>query len=234
LFLNKLQHAAFLSVSILIMKIYRIALYCLLLIGTLVQPVLASPIPQKWDQGQIFLNGEVLTGDVSFHPQHDVVFYKSDGQIKTFSPHTAASFSFYDEAAGLTRTFSALSPGTDGSQRQKAFYEITVEGDLTLARKGKFAKRKNARGNAHPLACFVMLPPQTEQDLVYDYYLVSAEGLTKIRHFRKQVLPLMADREEEMAQFINSFSFNLSNPLSYILVINYYNQINRGVLTQRN
>jgi hypothetical protein len=229
-----LQHPPFLYLSIRTMKIYRTALCCLLLIGFFSRPVLASPIPQRWDQGQIFLNDEMLIGEIRYHPQHDVVFYKTEGQIETFSPYTVDSFSFYDEAAGLTRTFSALSPGPDGSQGPKAFFEITLEGDLTLARKGKFAKRRNARGNAHPLAGFLLLPPQAEQDLVYDYFLVSAEGLTKIRHFRKQVLPLMADREEEMEQFINRFSFNFSNPLSYILLINYYNQINKSVLTKGN
>ncbi|CAN5919877.1 hypothetical protein BH24BAC1_BH24BAC1_38790 [soil metagenome] len=161
-----------------------------------------------------------------------MVFYRAEGKIRTFTAHTVLTFAFFDDEAGITRTFDALGLGAPGQQGRKVFFEIAVEGDLTLARKGKFANIKKGQTNLPPLSSLAGMAQQQEAGVVYAYYLKGKNGLTPIRHFRRQVLPLMADREEEMQAFMQKFDFPLSNPLSYILLINYYNQLKKEVLTK--
>lgn len=205
-------------------------LFCLLITGLLSLPALAKKVPQEWEQGVIYLENQTLQGSISYDPKHDVVFYKLNGQIQTFSAHAVDSFAFYDEEAGITRTFTAQNTDGNALQGRKEFYEIVVEGDLTLARKGRFTQLMRLQGNINPLPSLVRMANQSDAEVVYDYYLMGERGLTEVRHFRKQVLSLMADREKEMQQFVREFNFNFSNPLSYILLINYYNQLKKGVL----
>lgn len=195
-------------------------------------PVLAKEFPQKWEQGKLYLENEVLWGEVSYDPRLDVVFYRTDGQIRTFTAHTVLSFDFFDEQAGIDRTFSSLTSSTYLLPGRKEFFELAVDGDLRLVRKGEIVRVKKGQTNLNPLPALIWMADQANGEVVYDYFLQGENGLTAIRHFRKQVLPLMADRGEEMQQFMEQFNFNFSNPLSFILLVNYYNHIKKEVLTQ--
>jgi hypothetical protein len=204
----------------------------LFLVSFVASPALANRIPEKWEPGVIHLEGQSLQGEVSYDPKLDVVFCKSDGRIQTFTAHTVRHFEIYDEGAGITRSFSSLSDDATASRERKTFFEVMVDGDLTLLRKGKYAKIARPKGKYHRVTNRILEAKQ-KPEIVYRYYLLRKDGLQEIRHFRRQVLPLMHDREAEMRQFINSHKFNLENPQSHILIINYYNHLKKNeVLSQ--
>lgn len=210
------------------MKSYIII--CLFLISFLSWPALGNRLPEQWKPGAIHLAGESVRGDVSYDPKMDVVFCKAEGKIQTFTPQTVLHFEYYDEEAGLTRSYSSFPHHITASRQQRAFFEVVIDGDLTLLRKGKFSKIPRPKGKYHRVHNKIRDSHQ-KPDIVYSYYLLQQAGPQQITHFRRQVLPLMHDLKEEMQEFIQSHNFNMESPQSHILIINYYNHLKKDFIS---
>ncbi|MCC9137419.1 hypothetical protein ACFSKU_08510 [Pontibacter silvestris] len=206
------------------MKRYISHLYYMLLLSLLSIPALADNVPQAWQQGTVFLDDDVIKGEVHYDNELDVLFYKDAGITKAFTAQTVRSFNFKDEEMGVTRTFTSLTQKLNDLPGQKEFYEIVIDGEIVLARRSK-TSRMARKKYIIPILSNLLATSQAQNNATYNYYIVNNKELTKIKNFRKQVLPLMADREEEMNQFMHDYDFQLHKPTSYILLVNYYNHL---------
>ena len=192
-------------------KIYLV-LVCLFAL-----PVYGNGIPEKWEPGVIHLDGESIHGEVNYNPKMEVVFCKKDGRIQTFSAHTVQHFEIYDKEAELIRIFSSMDAEGMGFQTKKVFYEIVVEGNLTLLRKGMPARKPRPSGKYHRVQNRIAEAKQ-KAEIVYSYYVYQDDAIKEIKHIRKQVLPLMHEQQGEMHQFIETNNLDLNKPQSLVLL----------------
>lgn len=212
------------------MKRYNIHLYCLFFLSWLYIPVLADNIPHSWQQGEIFLDDKVLEGKVHYDEQLDVVFYKEGEYTRAFTAQTISLFKFEDEEMGVTRTFQSLAHDREALHGQREFYEIVMDGDITLARKSKCTHVASSK-HVIPVLPLLITAKHSQGATAFNYFILENDGLTRIKNFKKQVLPLMKDQQEEIDQFMDDYNFNLHKPTSYMLVINYYNHLKTANLT---
>lgn len=99
-----------------------------------------------------------------------------------------------------------------------------------MLRKGEFVSKPRPKGKYHRVHNKIRDSHQ-KPEIVYSYYFLQHANPQKITYFRKQVLPLMRDLEEEMQEFIQSNDFDLEKPRSHIMIITHYNQLKRDFLS---
>jgi hypothetical protein len=208
-------------------------LICLFLVGFLSWPAFGNPIPEKWEPGVIYLNGESLRGDVSYDPKLDVVFRKAEGKIQTFTPQSVHHFEYYDGENGITRTFSSLYHAETSSRDRKSFFEVMTDGELTLLKKGKFFTRPRPKGKYHRVHNKIRDSHQ-KPEIVFSHYLLMKAVPQKITNFQQQVLPLMHDLEEEIEEFVQRENLDLAKPQNHILIIDHYNHLKKDFMSRIN
>ena len=174
-----------------------------------------------WHHGMINLKtNEILSGDIYYHYEDDMVIYKSGKILKTYSAYQVESFSFYDKKIKKERQFKAYDLNNKGSNFE--FFEVVTSGNLKLLRKEKpmlipsgdyyyFFANQNETGN---------------HKTHFVYYLLKDDDLMKVKNFKKQLFNLTEKLYQDMIKdYIQDENLKLDQVNSQVKLLTYYNQL---------
>ncbi len=193
---------------------------------------LATAGETGWYSGEIVFNSEAtLSGEIRYDWRADVVQYRSDGRIHTFSPHLLRSFAFFDVQLNAIRHFKALPlrEATNGSARQ--FYEVVLTGPLQLVR-----RPNQIVGFGLPPTLIPAEDASFSFQLAgYDYYVHTAGRFVSINRFRREIWPVMeGEFGPELKQFMKRYGVSRRTMPGKLRLINQYNVLCGGeVLSAR-
>jgi len=182
-----------------------------------------------WHQGAIILTShEVITGEVSYDPVHDIVLHRTGakGKMQTFTARQLNYFHYINQQTGVVRRFVALSHGTRVNLLYKRdyFFEIVLSGEVSFLRKPN--KKKNLIRLANHSESLSRLDVEKS---CYDYYMLNDEKITRIKNFRKDALPLLASEENNsIHQYIASRNITKFTLYQQKVVFHYYNTLQKA------
>ena len=172
----------------------------------------------EWNPGVVIMEDNLtLEGDLNYDHKNDIIQCREAGKIKAFSAHNVTSFYYLDRGTNVLHRFIAIEQKDRENYRRKEFYEIVLEGELTLLRKRN--KSSDPLRQGHTESSYNMM----HHILCYDYYVYHREDLVEINKFRKNVMPLMKEKKREVATYADKKSLKLHYLMDQITLLSYYN-----------
>lgn len=177
----------------------------------------------EWNPGVVMLEGEqVLEGELKYDHKNGVIQCREAGRIKAFSSHGVTSFYYLNKDTNILHRFISVEQETKENYRRKEFYEIVLEGELTLLRKRNKSTdpvRKGHNASSSSLMHHI---------LCYDYYVYRQGEMISVKKFKKNVLPLMKDKKREVVSYADKKNMKLYYLMDQISLISYYNGLIHG------
>lgn len=175
---------------------------------------------QAWSEGEVVLmSGEKIEGLINIDYKLDIVQCKlEDGSIRAFSPVNVSHFSFFDQETKNRRFFAAINFENRYDYEHKSFFEVIINGELSVLRKGKYVKRVPVRSGA-------ATNYNVKTIVHHNYYAFTNDEQKRIRNFRKDVLPMMEEHEDKLKRYIKKHKLNVNELVDQLMVVNYYNYL---------
>lgn len=172
----------------------------------------------EWSPGVIVLeDSQVLEGDLNYDHKNGVIQCRNAGKIKAFSSHGVTSFYFINRATNILHRYVAVEQNTGENYRRKEFFEIVLEGELTILRKRNKSTDPVRRG--HTMSTYNLM----HHILCYDYYVYHQGEMVKVNKFKKDVVPMMKDKKREITTYADKKNLKLYYLMDQISLISYYN-----------
>jgi len=189
-----------------------------ILTAWLIVAAVSTAEAQTWFKGTVILpDSKVLSGQLSYQPNTDVIFVKMGGKeaVMVFPAFRVQSFSYFDTDAQVTRRFVPLKMQKGGGQSYQ-FYEVVVDGYISVLRQ--------------QLELWYTLRQAT---IEYDYFVVTEENLMPMNIFRRQVYPTLKKSSESLRNFARKNRINPYDVDDTIRFIRFYNAERSGLASAR-
>lgn len=174
---------------------------------------------QEWHPGIVILNdNKILKGDLSYDYANDLIMCRQEGMIKTYGPHKAVSFRYYEEEKNLFHRFKVYELAQNSFYSQKAFFEIVLDGDVD------FIRKRNRYDVHQPQEGYLAHRRTNVHEVAYQYYVLVDDRLVKARKFKKEVLPQLLLNEQSLESYLKDQKLNTYDIGDQIVLLNYYNK----------
>jgi hypothetical protein len=171
-----------------------------------------------WYPGIIILeNEEIVKGEISYDFANDLVMCKSEEKISTFGPHQTRSFRYYEKENNVFHNYEVLQIQQNSFYTRKAFFEIVLEGNV------KYVRKHNRYPVTQPQEGHLAYRRSNPHLVAYDYYTQLEGELIKSRHFKKEVLPALLNKDQRVAAFIKENKLRTYDIGDQIVLLDYFN-----------
>lgn len=207
------------------MKLRSTVIFSVLIVFFYVSPVLATLPEPSWHSGKITgWDNAVLTGDVCYNwLLETVLFRQSDGRIRSFSASQISQFGWFDFADHKYREFRTLTHDVDENRTSQAFFEVCMDGPLTVVRQLKPLRGLRKHLFAHPVY-FSDEPSLSQNSDFFNYFVYDAGRLRAIDRFFTDVYePLMTAYKKQLDHYTQVHNLNNRTLLGQLVLIDRYN-----------
>jgi hypothetical protein len=182
-----------------------------------ISPLIVSAIDnEEWNKGTITLKTNVsISGEINYNQDYDIVQCKTAHGIKAFSTFNVTAFEYFDKKFEVYRFFKVFEENK-GTYKKKAFYEIVLEGEISMLRKKRlFIQNYN-----------VMIQEDLSEEKEFDYYISKDGKIHNLRKFKKTVVnAIMKDKNAEVTSFIEREKLTTYSIRDQLFIIDYYNSL---------
>ncbi|RYF63556.1 MAG: hypothetical protein EOO39_28310 [Cytophagaceae bacterium] len=178
-----------------------------------------------WHAGHIELWDRTdLEGDLSYNWAAEMVSVRQeDGRIRTFSANQVARFGWFDYSQHRLRNFISLVKPVDKDLTNQAFYEVCMDGSLTVVRRLRQSHGLLKGLLSHP-AHATDQPDMAQNMDLFDYFVYDAGRLLTLNRFYIDIYePLMTTYKKELHQYIQIHNINDRTLPGRLVLIDRYN-----------
>ncbi len=173
-----------------------------------------------WHEGKIvLLEGDTLRGLVKYDLKQDLIQYNlNDQRTEAFTARKILFFEIFDNTVRKYRQFFALPYATGTSYRAPIFFELVVEGKLTLLVRESIEFRTYT--SPYYIGSF------SREVLVYKYFFLNEDGL--IEEFsgnKNDLLTMMGRKGNDVEKYAKSNRLKFDDKYDLARIIAYYNSI---------
>ena len=200
-------------------------IFLVLIVFFHVAPVFANLPGPNWYSGQIIgWDNTTLKGDVCYNWLMRTVMYRQeDGRIRSFSANQVSRFGWFDVDTNTYRDFRVLRHEVADSRPSQAFFEVCMDGPLTVVRQLKPLRGLRKHLFSHP-AYFTDEPALSKNIDFFDYFVYDAGRLRAINRFYTDVYePLMTAYKTQLKQYTQVHNLNDRTLLGRLVLIDRYN-----------
>ncbi|SOD91770.1 hypothetical protein [Spirosoma fluviale] len=187
----------------------------------------AKQINPLWRSGQIhFWNKVVLEGDIAYNWSAEMVSLRElDGRVRTFSANQVAEFGWFDHEQHKRRNFVSLTKPLDNERTSQCFFEVCMDGPLTVVRRFRKPHGPFKRLFSHP-ANSSDQPTLAQDTDQFEYFVFDAGRLLTLNKFHAEIYePLMTTYHQELRQYILTHNINDRVLAGRLLLIGRYNSM---------
>lgn len=175
---------------------------------------------ELWHDGKIVLvEGDTLKGQVKYDLQQDLVQYiHRDNRTEAFSARKILFFEIFDNTVRKYRQFFALPYTNSTGYKAPVFFELLVEGKLTLL------SRESIEFRTYSSPYY--LGSYSRQVLVYKYFFLDEDG--NIKEFtgnKADLLDMMGKKSEDVEKYMKSNRLRYDDKYDFARIVAYYNSI---------
>jgi hypothetical protein len=209
------------------MKTIRQSIHAFIIVFFLYYPSHASPPKFNWCAGQLQrLDHVILEGNVSYNWSAEMVLLRQpDGRIQTFSANQISSFSWFDTTLSKRRNFVSIDNPAQKDRLKKTFYEVALDGPLTVVRRLRQRQGLLKQMFSHPLN-FNDQPMLSQNTDHFDYFVYDAGRLLAFDQFYAAIYgPLMTTYDQELRQYVLTHNINDRMSPGRLMLIDRYNTL---------
>jgi hypothetical protein len=175
---------------------------------------------EMWHEGKIvLLDGDTLRGMVKYDLQKDLVEYvHKDGQPDAFTSRKVSFFEIFDESEKRYRQFFALPYSASAGYKTPVFFELLVDGKLTLLAREYLESRT--------ISSSYYAGSYTKIILSHHYFFINEDGdVMQFTGNRHDLLEHMGNQADEVDKYMRSNHLTLDDKYEFSKVIGYYNSL---------
>lgn len=200
----------------------KVILISLMMVALSSQVVLAQNWPSEvWHEGKIvLLEGDTLRGQLKYDLQQDLVQYNVNGNTKpeVFTARKVLFFEIFDESVHKYRQFFALPYNTAGGYRAPVFFELLVEGKMTLLTR-EYLEYKTVTSSYY-------YGSYSRLVLSHKYYFLKENGdIEEFDGKKNALLNKMGNRDEEVEKYIKANRLRYDDKYDMAKIVAYYNSL---------
>jgi hypothetical protein len=175
---------------------------------------------EVWHEGKMVLDdGDTLRGTIKYDLQNDLIQFQKDEKLESYSARKVLYFEIFDVTIKRYRNFFSLPYTTAGQYKAPVFFELLVEGKLTVLCR----EAVELRTYSSP---FYYYGTYTRQVLVNKYFILKDNG--SIEEFiskRNDWYQLMGNKSDEVQRYAKTNKLDLDEKYELVQVLNYYNSL---------
>lgn len=197
-------------------------LLILLTISTIVN---AQDFPSElWHQGVLVLvNEDTLSGKIKYNLEQDLVQIESAKKTFTFSGKKVFYFQIFDETVDAYREFYTLPYALINQYEAPIFFEVLVEGKLTLLCREAIISKTVTDNNVNPYGSTMSY---SRDVLVYTYYFLDNLGnITKYSTKKRDLLRVLHKRADKVDEYMKVNHLKADKRYDISRIISFYNGI---------
>lgn len=197
----------------------RLFLFSLFWICALVTNAQQFPF-EFWHDGKIVLDdGDTLKGNVKYDMQNDLLQLQQGDKLGSYSARKVLYFEIFDATIKRYRTFYSLPYATGGQYKAPVFFELLVEGKLTVLSR----EAVELRTYSSP---FYYYGTYTRQVLVNKYFILKENGtIEEFLSKRNDWYDLMNSKADEVRKYAKTNKLDVDNKYELAQIITYYNSL---------
>lgn len=207
------------------MKTLYTFIFTLVFVLFLASSIQASAPKFPWKAGHLELwDNTALTGDLSYNWAAEMVSLRQeDGRIRTFSANQVARFGWFDYSVHKLRNFVSLAKPLDKDRTNQVFYEVCMDGPLTVIRRMRQPHGFLKRWFNHPSHATDQ-PVMAQNTDHFDYFVYDAGQLLNLnRYYQDIYTPLMTAYDRELHHYIQTHNINDRALPGRLVIISRYN-----------
>ncbi len=185
----------------------------------------AQEFPSElWHQGMLVLVSEdTLSGKIKYNIEQDLVQIESEDKIFTFSGKKVFYFQFFDETVDAYREFYTLPYAFANQYEAPIFFEVLVEGKLTLLCREAIITKTVNDNNINPYGSTLSY---SRDVLVYTYYFLDQVGnITAYNMKKKDLLRVLTKRADKIEKYMRVNHLRADKRYDLSRIISFYNGI---------
>lgn len=185
----------------------------------------AQDFPSElWHQGVLVLvNEDTLSGKIKYNLEQDLVQVESGEKTYTFSGKKVFYFQIYDETVDAYREFYTLPYALINQYEAPIFFEVLVEGKLTLLCREAIITKTVSDNNINPYGSSMAI---SRDVLVYTYYFLDNLGnITKYSMKKRDLLRVLQKRADKIDQYMKVNHLKADKRYDLSRIISFYNGI---------
>ncbi len=175
---------------------------------------------EYWHEGKMVLeSGDTLRGLFKYDMQTDLIQYKEDNRLETYTARKMLYIEIYDQTVKRYRRMYSLPFNTSGEYRAPVIFELLEEGKLTLLCRESLEYKTVS-------SAFYYYGNYTRLVLVNKYFLLQENGrIVPFEGKRNDWLDLMQARKEEVQKFAKRNRLDFDEKYDLVRIIDYYNSL---------
>ncbi len=212
------------------MKRHYASTLLVLIVLFLSQVTLAKPPLPVWRSGQLaFWNGASAQGELAYNWSAEMVLLRlPTGQIRTYSASQVRQFGWFDPNQHKQRIFVSLARNHADEQTAHGFYEVCLDGSLTVVRQLKRQRGWLSRSFHRPEQ-LIDTPELADLQEPFNYFVYDeGQFLTFERFFPDIYHPHMISQSRELDDFVLSHNLNARTILGQLILVDRYNNLSKN------
>lgn len=181
----------------------------------------AQPWPSElWHDGKLVLvEGDTLKGQIKYDLQQDLIQYvHSDRRTEAFSARKILFFEIFDTSVRKYRQFFALPYTNSTGYKAPIFFELLVEGKLTLLARESIEYRTYSSP--------YYLGSYSRQILVNKYFFLDEDGnINDFNGSKADLLDLMGKKADDVEKYMKTNRLRYDDKYDFARIVAYYNSI---------
>lgn len=177
-----------------------------------------------WHQGMLVLVSEdTLSGKIKYNIEQDLIQIESAKKIYTYSGKKVFYFQIFDETVDTYREFYTLPYALVNEYEAPIFFEVLVEGKLTLLCREAVVSKTVNDNNINPYGSSMSY---SRNVLLYTYYFLDERGnITKYSMKKKDLLRMLNKRAGKIEEYMKVNHLKADKRFDLSRIISFYNGI---------
>ena len=177
---------------------------------------------EYWHEGKLILDsGDTLRGSIKYDLQSDLIQYQSkpDNKLESYTARKVLFFEIFDNTVKRYRTFYSLPYSTAGQYKAPVFFELLVEGKLTVLCREFLEYRTTS-------SPFYYYGTTTRLMLINKYFLLRENGeIEEYRGKKNDWYDLMRGKEDDVQKYVKANRLDLDDKYELASALTYYNSL---------
>jgi hypothetical protein len=193
----------------------------ILMLSFLPKLTVGQPWPSElWHDGKVVLvEGDTLKGQIKYDLQQDLIQYiYGDKRTEAFSARKILFFEIFDTSIRKYRQFFALPFTNSTGYKAPIFFELLVEGKLTLLARESIEYRTYSSP--------YYLGSYSRQILVNKYFFLDEDGnINEFNGSKADLLDLMGKKADDVEKYMKTNRLRYDDKYDFARIVAYYNSI---------
>ncbi|MBN8579012.1 MAG: hypothetical protein J0L66_18880 [Cytophagales bacterium] len=175
---------------------------------------------ELWHTGKVVLDtGDTLRGLVKYDLQNDIIQLNANNKLESYTARKVLLFEIFDETVKRYRNFYSLPFAAAGQYKAPVFFELLVEGKLTVLAREAIEFRTVS-------SPYYYYGTYTRPVLVHKYFVLKENGgIEEFRGKKNDWLDLMPGRSDDVERYAKKNRLNFDNKYELARIVEFYNSL---------